>query len=147
MFSSVLRIQELKDFYISGEASVGDLAEGFASKDKGLTDEMKGQMLMESIKKAAQTLKVWSFIMPFEDGGLELPDPPDFDDYCRKGFNEKESTLQRITRNLTRYEDRAGVLENKYSELKNVHLNLNMKKDIKVDGDKNAFCFFYYCLL
>ena len=66
------RIEELKEFYSASELAASLKSLGFEDQVKGKsTDELRGQLVIEQLKKVAETLRVWPFVCPEEELGTK----------------------------------------------------------------------------
>ena len=99
------RIEELKEFYSASELSASLKSLGFEDQIKGKsTDELRGQLVIEQLKKVAETLRVWPFVCPEEEHGTKyMPEIDGIESYVSVETLKERSHLGELDRRITRY--------------------------------------------
>ncbi len=124
------RIETLEAFYSGNEISsqLKNMQLDDQGKGKHMTPEMKGQFVIEQLKKAALTLRIWPFICPYEEeGALEIPILESLEFYIQEETSKETSTLQDLKELEEMYSERAIMLRERYVTLKNQLSDLKTK--------------------
>ncbi len=124
------RIETLEAFYSGNEISsqLKNMQLDDQGKGKHMTPEMKGQFVIEQLKKAALTLRIWPFICPYEEeGALEIPILESLEFYIQEETSKDTSTLQDLKELEEMYSERAIMLRERYVTLKNQLSELKTK--------------------
>ena len=124
------RIEELKEFYSASELAASLKSLGFDEQAKGkTTDELRGQLVIEQLKKAAETLRVWPFVCPEDEiGAKSMPEIDGIEDYVEEEALKDRIHLEEIDRRIETFSERANDLFERYSSAKAMAKGLRQAK-------------------
>ena len=127
------RIEELKEFYSASELAASLKSLGFEDQVKGKsTDELRGKLVIEQLKKVAETLRVWPFVCPEEELGTKyMPEIEGMEDYLEVETLKERTHLVELDRRIDTYGERAEDLYGRYESAKAKAKSLKLSKPQK----------------